>query len=74
MQADRTGNRRSSDVLWAGLVTEIAAMPDVVANLLRHFERLGVRIADHRLEKGSTWVLDVEAGGVIAAQYLPPPA
>ena len=38
MQADRTGNRRSPDELWAGLVTEIAAMPDVVANLLREHQ------------------------------------
>ena len=35
MHADRTENRRSPDELWDGLVREMAAMPDVVANLLR---------------------------------------
>jgi len=27
--------RSSPDALWAGLVTEVASMPDVVSNLLR---------------------------------------
>ena len=38
MNGDRTigdDRTRSSDELWAGLVVEMAAMPDVVANLLR---------------------------------------
>jgi hypothetical protein len=38
MQTDRMdGSRRprSPDELWAGLVAEVATMPDVVANLLR---------------------------------------
>ena len=38
MQADRTGNRRSPDELWAGIVAEVATMPDVVANLLREHQ------------------------------------
>ena len=40
MDVDRDGGRRapSPDELWAGLVAEVATMPDVVANLL----------ADHR--------------------------
>lgn len=38
MQADRTENRRSPDELWAGLIAEIAAMPDVVTNLLREHQ------------------------------------
>jgi hypothetical protein len=41
MQGDRTrqdGRGRSSDELWAGLVAEIAVMPDVVANLLREHQ------------------------------------
>ena len=38
MHADRTENRRSPDELWAGLVREMAAMPDVVANLLREHQ------------------------------------
>ena len=38
MDRDRVtgdGRARSPDELWAGLVAEIAAMPDVMANLLR---------------------------------------
>jgi hypothetical protein len=38
MQADRTGNRRSPEELWAGLVAEMTTMPDVVANLLREHQ------------------------------------
>ena len=38
MQADQTGNRRSPDELWAGLVAEMTTMPDVVANLLREHQ------------------------------------
>ena len=38
MQADGTGNRRSPDELWAGLVAEMTTMPDVVANLLREHQ------------------------------------
>ena len=38
MHADRTENRRSPDELWAGLVREMAVMPDVVANLLREHQ------------------------------------
>ena len=33
-----TGNRRSPDELWAGLVAEMTTMPDVVANLLREHQ------------------------------------
>ncbi len=38
MDVDRGGGGRrtpSPDELWAGLVAEVATMPDVVANLLR---------------------------------------
>ena len=41
MRADRAtedGETPSSDELWAGLVVEVAAMPDVVANLLREHQ------------------------------------
>ena len=31
MQDDQTGNRRSPDELWAGIVAEMTTMPDVVA-------------------------------------------
>jgi hypothetical protein len=38
VHADRTENRRSPDELWSGLVAEMTAMPDVVANLLREHQ------------------------------------
>jgi broad specificity phosphatase PhoE len=47
---------------------------DVIGALLHHFERAGVPLHDDRMEKGSTWVLDVDAGAVVGARYLPPPA
>jgi len=46
---------------------------DVMGNLVFRAERLGVQIDDDRLEKGSTWVFDFEAGAVVAARYIPPP-
>ncbi len=47
---------------------------DVVGELLDHCLRQGVRLEDDRMEKGSTWVFDTEAGAIIAARYVPPPA
>ena len=47
---------------------------DVIGNLLAHFARHGVRLDDDRIEKCSTWALDLESGAVIAARYLPPTA
>ncbi len=47
---------------------------DVAGEVLSHLERRGVDLGDVvKLEKGSTWVLDVEDGEVVAARYLPPP-
>jgi 8-oxo-dGTP diphosphatase len=47
---------------------------DVVGELLHHCARQGVRLDDDRMEKGSTWVFETEAGAIVAARYLPPPA
>jgi 8-oxo-dGTP diphosphatase len=47
---------------------------DIVADVLSHCERHGVHIGDWRLEKGSTWVLTIEHGSIVAAAHLPPPA
>jgi 8-oxo-dGTP diphosphatase len=47
---------------------------DVIGALLQRFERAGLRLDDDRMEKGSTWVLDVDRGAVVGARYLPPPA
>jgi broad specificity phosphatase PhoE len=46
---------------------------DVIGALLWHFERHGVHLPDDRIEKGSTWVLEVDEGAVVAARSLPPP-
>ena len=46
---------------------------DVVEDLLDHFGRHGVKLRDHRMEKGSIWVFDVGANGVEKARYVPPP-
>ena len=54
--------------------TVLCTHGDVVLELLDHLERLGVLGNEARLEKGSTWVLGTEAGEVISARYLPPPA
>jgi broad specificity phosphatase PhoE len=46
---------------------------DVMEDLLDHFGRHGVKLRDHRMEKGSIWVFDIGRGGVEKARYLPPP-
>lgn len=47
---------------------------DVIGDLMHHLDRRGVPLDDDRIEKGSTWVLQVEEGEVVKARYLPPPA
>jgi 8-oxo-dGTP diphosphatase len=47
---------------------------DVVGELLDHCTRQGVHLDDDRLEKGSTWVLETEAGAIVAGRYQSPPA
>jgi 8-oxo-dGTP diphosphatase len=46
---------------------------DVMGDLLDHFGRHGVKLRDHRMEKGSIWVFDVGDDGVEKARYVPPP-
>jgi broad specificity phosphatase PhoE len=46
---------------------------DVMQELLDHFGRHGVKLRDHRMEKGSIWVFDVEDDQVRRARYVPPP-
>lgn len=47
---------------------------DVIGDLIGRLAVRGVPVDGDRLEKGSTWVLQVEAGDVTKARYLPPPA
>jgi phosphohistidine phosphatase SixA len=46
---------------------------DVVGELLAHCVRHGVRVETDLLTKGSTWVLETEAGAIVDARYVPPP-
>jgi 8-oxo-dGTP diphosphatase len=46
---------------------------DVIGDLMQHLASRGVALDDDRIEKGSTWVLQVEQGDVVKARYLPPP-
>jgi 8-oxo-dGTP diphosphatase len=46
---------------------------DVVGELLEHCVRHGIGVDTRLLAKGSTWVLETEAGAIVDAQYLPPP-
>jgi 8-oxo-dGTP diphosphatase len=47
---------------------------DVIGELVARLERRGVPVDDDRIEKGSVWVLSVEAGEVVKASYRPPAA
>ena len=47
---------------------------DVMQDLLDHFGRHGVKLRDHRMEKGSVWVFDLEGNEVQRARYMPPPS
>ena len=46
---------------------------DVMQDLLDHFGRHGVKLRDHRMEKGCIWVFDVEGDEITHARYVPPP-
>jgi 8-oxo-dGTP diphosphatase len=46
---------------------------DVIGALLRDAQHHGVHLDDDRLEKGSAWAVELEAGAIIAAEYLPAP-
>jgi 8-oxo-dGTP diphosphatase len=46
---------------------------DVMQDMLDHFGRHGVKLRDHRMEKGSIWVFDVEGDTVRRAHYVAPP-
>lgn len=46
---------------------------DVIGDLMHHLAARGVPLDDDRIEKGSTWVLQVEDGDIVKARYVPPP-
>jgi phosphohistidine phosphatase SixA len=46
---------------------------DIIGDLMQHLAARGVPLDDDRIEKGSTWVLQVEEGEVVKARYLAPP-
>jgi 8-oxo-dGTP diphosphatase len=46
---------------------------DVIGDLVSRLVRRGVTVCGDGLEKGSVWVLTVEAGTVTSARYDPPP-
>jgi len=46
---------------------------DVIGDLMHNLNKRGVPLDDDRIEKGSTWVLQVEEGDVVKARYIPPP-
>lgn len=54
--------------------TVLSTHGDVVGWLLDDLAGAGVLLEDDRLEKGSTWTLEVEAGAVTSAIYQSPPA
>jgi len=53
--------------------TVLCTHGDIVRDLLDHFARHGLKLRDHRMEKGSIWVLEVTDGAVTGARYRPPP-
>jgi broad specificity phosphatase PhoE len=53
--------------------TVLCTHGDVAGDLLHHLDRKGVPLGDvAKLEKGSTWVLEVDGSEIVAADYLPP--
>lgn len=47
---------------------------DVMGALVDHAARVGADVQGEGLEKGATWVLELDAGAIISATYVPPPA
>jgi hypothetical protein len=46
----------------------------VVSGILFELAERGIALGSSpRMQKGSTWVLDVQDGRVASARYLPPP-
>jgi 8-oxo-dGTP diphosphatase len=60
-------------MLDAAVPTVMCSQGDVIADIVLHLVDLGlVKHGKARWSKGSTWILDVDSGGVRAARYVPP--
>lgn len=76
---DRLAEGRAADGLLA-LAFELPAPAvlcthgDVLEDLLARLARAGVPLETDRIDKGATWVLQIEGGEVAKARYLPPPS
>jgi len=57
----------------SGETAVLCSHGDVLGEILRHFDRSGSTRDGDRLEKASTWVLEIEDGRVERTQYVPPP-
>ncbi len=53
--------------------TVLCSHGDVIGYLLDECQGRGVDIGEARLEKGSTWEMELDAGRIVDARYLPPP-
>lgn len=55
--------------------TVLCSHGDVLPMLLDHLAAQGLDLGDHpACAKGSTWVLETQAGDVVSARYVEPPA
>jgi 8-oxo-dGTP pyrophosphatase MutT (NUDIX family)/phosphohistidine phosphatase SixA len=57
----------------AGVATVLCAHGDLIPETVAHLASLGIPADDGASKKGSTWVLEREAGVVVRCRYLPPP-
>ena len=47
---------------------------DVMGALVDHAAKVGAHVDGDGLEKGAIWVLGLDAGAIVSATYVPPPA
>ena len=65
---------RALTTLLVGGSVAACSHGDVVSGILFELAERGIALGSSpRMQKGSTWVLDVQDGAVKSARYLPPP-